>query len=196
MNAEIPGDLFTDLEQVAPAKPGPHQPSVAQKWYDGIIDDILANPGTSIKDTAARLGRHPNTISAICNSDLFKSRWEQRRAQFSMALDLHLSNKLARVAEKALDHTLAALDRTQDKTPLPILKDLAMQSLDRLGYGPSRSESPSAQVNVNVQSGAASQEGLERARKQIELSAKRHHEVPPPVAGSEEEPGPRAARED
>jgi len=196
MNAEIPGDLFTDLEQVAPAKPGPHQPSVAQKWYDGIIDDILANPGTSIKDTAARLGRHPNTISAICNSDLFKSRWEQRRAQFSMALDLHLSNKLARVAEKALDHTLAALDRTQDKTPLPILKDLAMQSLDRLGYGPSRSESPSAQVNVNVQSGAASQEGLERARRQIELSAKRHHEVPPPVAGSEEEPGPRAARED
>jgi len=175
MNAEIPGDLFADLEQVAPAKPGPHQPSVAQRWYDGIIDDILANPGTSIKDTAARLGRHPNTISAICNSDLFKSRWEQRRAQFSMALDLHLSNKLARVAEKALDHTLAALDRTQDKTPLPILKDLAMQSLDRLGYGPSRSESPSAQVNVN---------------------AKRHHEVPPPVAGSEEEPGPRAARED
>jgi len=196
MNAEIPGDLFTDLEQVAPAKPGPHQPSVAQKWYDGIIDDILANPGTSIKDTAARLGRHPNTISAICNSDLFKSRWEQRRAQFSMALDLHLSNKLARVAEKALDHTLAALDRTQDKTPLPILKDLAMQSLDRLGYGPSRSESPSAQVNVNVQSGAASQEGLAHARRQIELSAKRHHEVPPPVAGSEEEPGPRAARED
>ena len=196
MNAEIPGDLFTDLEQVAPAKPGPHQPSVAQKWYDGIIDDILANPGTSIKDTAARLGRHPNTISAICNSDLFKSRWEQRRAQFSMALDLHLSNKLARVAEKALDHTLAALDRTQDKTPLPILKDLAMQSLDRLGYGPSRSESPSAQVNVNVQSGSASQEGLAHARRQIELSAKRHHEVPPPVAGSEEEPGPRAARED
>jgi len=196
MNAEIPGDLFTDLEQVAPAKPGPHQPSVAQKWYDGIIDDILANPGTSIKDTAARLGRHPNTISAICNSDLFKSRWEQRRAQFSMALDLHLSNKLARVAEKALDHTLAALDRTQDKTPLPILKDLAMQSLDRLGYGPSLRESPSAQVNVNVQSGSASQEGLAHARRQIELSAKRHHEVPPPVAGSEEEPGPRAARED
>ena len=196
MNAEIPGDLFADLEQVAPAKPGPHQPSVAQKWYDGIIDDILANPGTSIKDTAARLGRHPNTISAICNSDLFKSRWEQRRAQFSMALDLHLSNKLARVAEKALDHTLAALDRTQDKTPLPILKDLAMQSLDRLGYGPSLRESPSAQVNVNVQSGSASQEGLAHARRQIELSAKRHHEVPPPVAGSEEEPGPRAARED
>ena len=193
MNAEIPGDLFADLEQVAPAKPGPHQPSVAQRWYDGIIDDILANPGTSIKDTAARLGRHPNTISAICNSDLFKSRWEQRRAQFSMALDLHLSNKLARVAEKALDHTLAALDRTQDKTPLPILKDLAMQSLDRLGYGPSRSESPSAQVNVNVQSGAASAEGLERARRAIELRA---NKPSPPVAGSEEEPGPRAARED
>jgi hypothetical protein len=196
MNAEIPGDLFADLEQVAPAKPGPHAPSVAQRWYDGIIDDILANPGTTVKDTAARLGRHPHTISAITNSDLFKSRWEQRRKAFSLALDLHLSQKLAQVAEKALDHTIAALDRTQDKTPLPMLKDLAMQSLDRLGYSPSRSESPATSVNVNVQSGSASQEGLAHARRQIELSAKRHHEVPPPVAGSEEEPGPRAARED
>src|SRR5215471_18897141 len=73
MNAEIPGDLFKELEAVQPAKGAPHQPSVAQKWYDGIIDDILANPGTTVKDTAARLGRSPSTISAICNSDLFKS---------------------------------------------------------------------------------------------------------------------------
>jgi len=187
MNAEIPGDLFKELESVQPARPAPHQPSVAQRWYDGIIDDILANPGTTIKDTAARLGRSPSTISAICNSDLFKARWEQRRAAFSVALDLHLSQKLAQVAEKALDHTIAALDRTQDKTPIPILKDLAMQSLDRLGYSPSRSESPAASVQVNVNSGAASAEGLDRARRAIELRAKR---VPPLVAGPEEEPGP------
>ena len=192
MNAEIPGDLFKELEAVQPAKPGPHAPSVAQKWYDGIIDDILANPGTTVKDTAARLGRSPSTISAICNSDLFKSRWEQRRAAFSVALDLHLSQKLAQVAEKALDHTIAALDRTQDKTPIPILKDLAMQSLDRLGYSPSRSESPSAQVNVNVNSGSATAEGLANARKAIELRANSRNEVSPPVAGPEEEPGPGA----
>jgi hypothetical protein len=186
MNAEIPSDLFADLELAAPAKPGPHEPSVAQRWYDGIIDDILANPGTTVKDTAARLGRSPNTISAICNSDLFKSRWEQRRRAFSVALDLHLTQKLAQVAEKALDHTIAALDRQQEKTPLPILKDLALQSLDRLGYGPARSESPQVHVNVNSNPATASAEGLANARRAIELRAS------PPVAGSEEEPGPGA----
>lgn len=185
MNAELPPDFFEGVKDT-PAVPnvtGGPRPSVALKWYDGIIDDILANPGTTIKDTAARLGRHPNTISAICNSDLFKSRWEQRRAQFSMALDLHLSQKLAQVAEKALDHTIEALDKKRDTIPLPILKDLALGSLDRLGYGPSKDPAPAVNVQVN-NLGAASPEALARARdkmKELELRAS------PPVAGPEVE---------
>ena len=119
MNAELPADFFAEVKDAKP-DPGP-KISVALKWYDGIIDDILANPGTTVKDTAARLGRSPSTISAITNSDLFKARWEQRRAQFSMALDMHLSQKLAQVAEKALQHTITALDKKQDSIPLPIL---------------------------------------------------------------------------
>jgi hypothetical protein len=188
MSMEIPADFFDGIKDAKPVDnvSGHLKPSAALKWYDGIIDDILANPGTTIKDTAARLGRNPGTISAICNSDLFKSRWEQRRAQFSMALDLHLSQKLAQVAEKALDHTITALDKKQDTIPLPILKDLALGTLDRLGYGPSsRSESPSVSVNIN-NVGAASSEALARAREKmrsLELRAS------PPVAGPEVETG-------
>jgi hypothetical protein len=182
MSAELPADFFADLKEAKPVDnvSGHLKPSAALKWYDGIIDDILANPGTTIKDTAARLGRHPGTISAICNSDLFKARWEQRRQQFSMALDLHLSEKLAKVAEKALDHTITALDKKQDTIPLPILKDLALGTLDRLGYGPSsRSESPSVNVNIS-NSLAASPEALARARakmRELEIHSS------PPVAG-------------
>jgi hypothetical protein len=190
MSMEIPADFFDGLKDAKPVDnvSGHLKPSAALRWYDGIIDDILANPGTTVKDTAARLGRNPGTISAICNSDLFKTRWEQRRAQFSMALDLHLSQKLAQVAEKALDHTITALDKKQDTIPLPILKDLALGTLDRLGYGPSRSESASVSVNIN-NVGAASPEALERARKRmkdLELSALTPS---PPVAGSEVEDG-------
>jgi len=177
MNAELPADFF---EEVKDAKPSSDPKiSTALRWYDGIIDDILANPGTTVKDTAARLGRHPGTISAITSSDLFRARWEQRRAQFSMALDLHLSKKLATVAEKALDHTISALDKKQDSIPLPILKDLALGSLDRLGYGPSLRESPSVNVSIN-NVGAASPEALARARekmRELELQSS------PPVAG-------------
>jgi hypothetical protein len=168
MGAELPSDFFSDVAdaRAVPNVTGGPRPSVAMKWYDGIIDDILANPGTTVKDTAARLGRHPGTISAICSSDLFKARWEQRRAQFSMALDLHLSQKLAQVAEKALDHTIEALDKKRDSIPLPILKDLALGSLDRLGYGPSREAA--APVNVQINNGtAASPEALARAREKM-----------------------------
>jgi hypothetical protein len=183
MNAELPPDFFNEVKDAKPSTDP--KISVALKWYDGIIDDILANPGTTIKDCAARLGRHPGTISAITNSDLFKARWEQRRAQFSMALDLHLSQKLAQVAEKALEHTITALDKKQDSIPLPILKDLALGSLDRLGYGPSRSESPSVSVNIN-NAVAASPEALARARekmRELELHSS------PPVAGRRVEDG-------
>ena len=182
MGAELPKDFFTDVKE---AKADNDARPSALRWYDGIIDDILANPGTTVKDTAARLGRSPSTISAITSSDLFRSRWEQRRAQFSMALDLHLSQKLATVAEKALDHTIEQLDKKRDTIPLPILKDLALGSLDRLGYGP-KAQQPVAAVQVNVSSGAASPEALERARSKMrELEARSS----PLVAGPEVKPG-------
>ena len=178
MNAELPKDFFADVKE---AKADNDIKPSALRWYDGIIDDILANPGTTVKDTAARLGRSPSTISAITSSDLFRARWEQRRAQFSMALDLHLSQKLASVAEKALDHTIEQLDKKRDTIPLPILKDLALGSLDRLGYGPK--PAPAAAVQVNVNAGAASPEALERARERMRALELRSS---PLVAGSEE----------
>ena len=112
MNAELPSDFFADVKDAKPDTSP--RVSTALRWYDGIIDDILANPGTTVMATAQRLGRSPHTISAITSSDLFKARWEQRRAAFSMALDLHLSQKLATVAEKALDHTIEQLDKKRD----------------------------------------------------------------------------------
>ena len=178
MNAELPKDFFADVKE---AKADNDIKPSALRWYDGIIDDILANPGTTVKDTAARLGRSPSTISAITSSDLFRARWEQRRAQFSMALDLHLSQKLASVAEKALDHTIEQLDKKRDTIPLPILKDLALGSLDRLGYGPK--PAPAAAVQVNVNAGTASPEALERARERMRALELRSS---PLVAGSEE----------
>lgn len=188
MNAELPADFFEGVKDATATPSKGPRPSVAMRWYDGIIDDMLANPGTTVKDTALRLGRHPHTISAIIGSDLFKARWDQRREQFNRALDIHLTQKLSQVAEKALQHTITTLDKKQDSIPLPILKDLALGSLDRLGYGPSRSESPSVQVTVN--SNTASAEALARAREKMrDLELKVVEPLPLPVAGSGAEDG-------
>ena len=156
--------LFEGLESVTPAK---RVTGRSMLWYDGIIDDLLANPGTLVKDIALRLGRHEHTISTIMASDLFKSRYAQRRAQFNEMLNDRIHAKLTMVAEKALDSTISALDKKRDAIPLPILKDIAQVSLDRLGYGP-KAAGTAVQVNVNT-ANVVSPEALASAREKLRL---------------------------
>jgi hypothetical protein len=146
-------------------------PSAAMLWYDGIIDDLLANPGTSLKAVAQRLGRSYSVVNTVVNSDLFRARYEQRRAQFNEALDRKLTHKIAAVAEAALDHTLTALETKRDAIPLPQLMEIAQGSLDRLGYAPQKvGGAASVQVNVGTIAGqTVSAEGLARAREHLKI---------------------------
>lgn len=181
--------FFADLEGTTPVrntfgcehKPG-WTPEGAMKWYDQIIDDMLANPGTDMTATAKRLGRSPSTVHTIAASDLFKARWAQRRAQFEEALNERMVAKITRTAELALDATIEHLEKKRDAVPLPILNELTKTALDRLGYGPKPTAGPAVQVNVS--SNVVSAEALEAARnklRQIEGVV-----VPsPPVAGPE-----------
>ena len=185
-----PRDLPTSFLAGASFFPtkGAKQPG-SMLWYDSIIDDILANPGTSIKDTAARLGRNPSTISAIVGADLFKARWAQRRAQFNDALDERLTAKLASVAEKSLDATIEVLDKKRDTIPLPVLNEVVKNSLDRLGYAP-QTVAPQAPVQVNVSSNVVSAEALARARENLrvlESHAKRASDSEGPPLGADSE---------
>ena len=176
---ELPASFFADVAAVTPTSGPPPgvrssegltgwKPTKSMLWYDSIIDDILANPGTSIKETAKRLGRHPQTISLVVGSDLFRARWAQRRAQFNDALESRLTAKLAVVAEKSLDATIQILDKKRESIPLPVLNDVVKNSLDRLGYGPSAPSAPPA-VQVNVSSNVVSAEALARARENLKV---------------------------
>ena len=175
---ELPASFFADVAAVTPTSGPPPgvrssegltgwKPTKSMLWYDSIIDDILANPGTSIKETAKRLGRHPQTISLVVGSDLFRARWAQRRAQFNDALESRLTAKLAVVAEKSLDATIQILDKKRESIPLPVLNDVVKNSLDRLGYGPTQPQAPAVQVNVS--SNVVSAEALARARENLKV---------------------------
>jgi hypothetical protein len=84
---------------------------------------------------------------------LFKARYAQRRAAYNEEIQHRLTGKLVKVAEAALDHTLVALEKKKDSVPLPLLKDITSDALDRLGYGVSPRAPSGAPgiVNVNVQ---------------------------------------------
>lgn len=137
-------------------RPNSFVPKKAMLWHDSIIDDMFANPGTTIKATAERLGRSPVTVGYIVNSDLFKARYAQRRDQFNEDLDTRLIGKLAKVAELSLDLTMEQLEKKRTAVPLPLLNDIMSKSLDRLGYGP-KPTNPSVQVNVQQNNGAQAQ---------------------------------------
>ena len=177
---ELPASFWMDAANLPHRHHGPPRttgtgawkPVSSLVWYDSIIDDILANPGTTLKATAARLGRSNTTISSVVSSDLFKARWVQRREQFSQALDERLTRKLAAVAEKGLDATIEILEKKRDSIPLPVLNETVKNSLDRLGYGPSPPPAAPVIVNNNV----VSAEALAAARdnlRTIETHAKR-----------------------
>lgn len=170
---ELPADFFAGI------KPKESWPTWDERraglrgmfWYDSIIDDILAHPGTKLNETAARLNKAPNTIYLIVGSDLFKARWVQRRAKFNDDLDLRLTGKIAKLAEITLDATIAAVEKKREDMPIQHLKDIGKDALDRLGYGPSSAPTaPSVIVNNHNQAatlalGQVSGESLGRARE-------------------------------
>lgn len=141
-------------------------PGGAMKWYDQIIDDMLANPGTDMTATARRLGRHPNTVQTICASDLFQARFAQRRAAFEEELNRRIVSKLTKAAELSLDITIETLEKKRDAIPLPVLGELTKTTLDRLGYSP-KSEAPT--VTVVNQNNVVSADALAAAREKLKL---------------------------
>lgn len=197
--AAIPESFFADIAPPRPAELGDlsqhsgWKPTKAMTWYDAIIDDMFAHPGTSLKETAARLGRSPVTVGLIVRSDLFKARYAQRREAFASELDMRLAGKLAKVAETALDLTQEVLNKKRDSVPLPLLNEITKGALDRLGYGPSRSESAqTVSVTVNNQQAVSAQvspDALARARENLRLLQTKAVDVTPSpvVAGLPDE---------
>lgn len=185
---ELPASFFADIGPPvrSPRPPAGWKPMSALVWYDNIIDDILSHPGTTLKDTAKRLGRSPTTISSIVGSDLFKSRWAQRREQFNSALDGRLTHKLGAVAEEGLDITLEILKKKRDSIPLPVLNETVKNTLDRLGYGPAPAPPPVV-VNNNVVSAEALAKARENLRTIEGTYTKSERSSSPDSAGSQVE---------
>ncbi len=129
----IPSSTALMLEELAAAGESPFSAptmgNVAKVNYSHLdmIDYILAHPGASLKDLAARYGY---SIGWICNvqaSDAWKSAYAARRAQM---VDPVLA---ATIAERFEGVTALSLQRLQEKLEAPQVSDNVVLRAVELG---------------------------------------------------------------
>lgn len=118
-------------------------------WYAAIADLRIQHPGIKNEDVAAKLQKHPNTISAITNTDMYRDYEAQRLQAYRDRADADLRTRLTRVASKTLEAIEDHLDKKKDQVPLDIARELAVDALDRLGFAPK--VGPAVVVNNNPQ---------------------------------------------
>lgn len=152
----------------------PAQPPGARKqkqrfayWYDAIIEWMLLNPSGTIAGCAKALGRQEKTLYLVVNSDIFKTRYEQRRREYLQHISEGLLVQTARVASKALVEMEKRLDNVPEKISTDTLSSTIDGTLERLGYG---GKSPVVTVNNGPQQNVhvtVSPEVLSNAREKM-----------------------------
>lgn len=138
--------LFTSPLPQPPT--GPRRKVKYAYWYDSIIEWLLANPSGSVADCARSMNRSPQTLYLIVNSDIFKTRYEQRRQEHFKSLSDGILLKTAKVASKSLDLLYERMEENPEKISTNQLAEVSSSALERLGYG---QKAPQTSVTVNAQ---------------------------------------------
>ena len=144
----------------APGFPG-KQPSLGLRssrrkfhfWYDHVIDWMLANPGRSVAECASTVKRSASTLYIVTNSDIFRTRFAQRRAEINSQMADEISDAVTGVALSGMRELQKRITENPAKIPTGLLSEVAGSALTRLGYGVAPVGTPgnNTQVNVNVQ---------------------------------------------
>lgn len=148
-------------------------------WWDALIDWMVANPGSALKEVCASNGGpldiHYATVLNVTQSDLFKARLAQRKTEISQGVDLMVISKTTKIASLGLDAIQNVLEKKRGQIPLEELQAVTTSALDRLGYGakpPAGGAAAGVSVHLtqnvtNVDAGAvANARALLRAKEQ------------------------------
>lgn len=160
-------------------------------WHDALIDFMLANPRATLEQKARHFNSSPSYISLIEHTDMFRARWEARRAEFTELIHESIATKTAQVADKALGLMLDVLDKKKDQIPFAQLADVTFKSLEKLGYGaPAGAGGGVTIINGNAMQVVApvSPQALEEARLALRRSEEQRR-LPPLAEGKSAGPG-------
>lgn len=106
-------------------------PAIAEvRWHhDAIIDEMIANPAQSQGELARKFGFTQSWMSIIVNSDAFKHRLAERKAEIiDPRIAAEWEDKVHGVANRALDRLMEKLDN-----PAASMKTLELVSIAKMG---------------------------------------------------------------
>lgn len=99
--------------------------------HDAIIDSIIAHPEMQQKDLAQQFGYTQTWMSIIINSDAFKERLAERKAELvDPKIRATIQDRLDGIAKRAMDKIIERLD-----SPAANIKHMELVAMAKLGVG-------------------------------------------------------------
>ncbi len=139
--------------------------------HNEIMDFLIANPRIRLGDVAIHFGITQAWLSQVIHSEIFQDQLKVKQDIGFHHTVLPIKEKLTTIAHQALDKITEELEKAQD---LRDVKDVAADTLDRLGFGSKPIQAPGTQYNQYNQTIVLKTE-LEEARA---LLGKAQKDVP------------------
>lgn len=140
-------------------------------WHDALIDYLLVHPTATGAELSAEFKRTPSYISIVMNTDMFKARFAQRRAQLNEQLGQSVQRKLLGALDLALDVVTEQMETKRAQLPFKDTSAFINTTLERLGYGVKpQAGSVAVTVNNSPQQVTVSAQELQEARNLLRRS--------------------------
>lgn len=121
-----------------------------QPWHRRIVDHMLLNPNSKIKDVAEAFEVTPQWMGQVLKTDAFREYYTMRMEEHQGFMHAQVVSKVQGVAIKSLDELGEKLDKSE--LSFTQLRDTADMALKSLGFG-----SQQGGVSVQVPGGQESE---------------------------------------
>lgn len=120
----------------APAPPSRPQIQKVRYTHEDCIDCILAHPGVSQNELAARYGMSPAWMSVVINSDIFQAKLAERRAELvDPVLRTTIEERFRALATRSLEVLQEKLSAPAHQVPDQLALQAAKLGREALGVG-------------------------------------------------------------
>ena len=139
---------YTD--QTPPMESSIPRHSIPGKWhphYEMVLNALIVDPFITQRKLAEELCITPAWLSQIVNSDMFRERLRERRAEINSAVANGIAGKIVYAADLALDRTIERLENNRASENFEGSTRDSM--LSRLGYVPNPGARSDGEEQVN-----------------------------------------------
>lgn len=153
--------------------------------HEAVLNWLVLNPEKSLREGADTFGYTQAWFSSLIHSDIFQHALKEKQMAIAASVALTLPQKIARVADMAVEKLTEQVEKTEDPE---FILNATDKLLHRLGYAPISARNP---VGGPGQPGQVAQQNnfflqasdLEAARELMQLSATAPVPLPVPLEG-------------